>query len=96
MAPGFWTPRMVMHRWLDNWDQTDIGLGIRRNTRGFHHNGDTARFDGLLYGNSNLFGEALLDLQTATESLRYASKLGNSKDEFVRDIGDSNLVLRLK
>jgi len=64
--------------------------------RGFHHNSDTARLDGLLHGNGNLFCETFLDLQATTESLRYAGELGNPKDEFVRDICDRNLVCHIE
>jgi len=39
-----------------------------------------------LDGNSDLFREAFLDLQTTTERLRNTCELGQAKDKFIRNI----------
>lgn len=86
IAPGFCTPRMVMHMCLGVCEQGYMGGGGYE--RSIHDNGDTLGFDGFLNAESDLLGETLLDLQTATEGLGDACQLAKAENEFIRDIGD--------
>jgi hypothetical protein len=67
--PGFWTPRIVMQRWL--------ALAVRMTTwsnafdlRCFNHDSNPTRFYCFFHSNSDLLCESFLNLQAATESFR--------------------------
>ena len=86
IEPGFCTPRIVMHKWLytgtaGKWvewrwnvseDVVEHSVGLGLNVRGFHDYRDTSRLDSLLHAKGDLFCEALLHLETATECLSNA------------------------
>ena len=104
-APGFCTPRMVMHMCLN--DATSREQSVVERTRGvasggilgkawrhsrrFHYHRDPTGMYCLLDGERDLLRQSLLDLQPATEGLGYARELGEAEDELVGDVGDRNL-----
>jgi len=49
-----------------------VGLGLGLDVRGLHDYCDTSRLDSLLHAKGDLFCEALLHLETATERLSNA------------------------
>ncbi len=95
-APGFCTPRMVMHMCLCKFktrqrlhialDRTN-GVNVRR----FHYDRDAAGLDRLFYGEGDLLCQSLLHLQPAAERLGNPGEFGKPKDQFVRDVGNRNL-----
>ena len=85
IEPGFCTPRIVMHKWLYTgtaektvgwtWDVSEsameysVELGLGLDVRGFHDYCDSSRLDSLLYAKGDLFGKALLHLESAAKGL---------------------------
>jgi hypothetical protein len=67
--PGFWTPRIVMQRWL----ATVVRMATDDNAfdlRCFNHDSNPTRFYCFSHSDGNLLCESFLNLQAATESLR--------------------------
>lgn len=96
VAPDFWTPRIDMHMWLsERPDQSSDGHTIMReekeDARGFHDDGHAPGLDGLLDGDGDLLGEALLNLEPAREGLCDASELGETENQLVGDVSDVDL-----
>ena len=58
---------------------------------GFHNNPDTTWLENFRDCQSNLLGQALLNLKSAGEHLSQASKLRESEDTAIRDIADVHL-----
>lgn len=68
IAPGFCTPRIVMHKWLytgtaekvvggGTWDVSGgtVPHDVGLNVRGLHDDCDPSRLDGFLYAKGDLF-----------------------------------------
>lgn len=53
--PGFWTPRMVMHRWLQRMLVELVDIRMTVYLRCLHDYRDTTGFDSLLDGDGDLF-----------------------------------------
>jgi hypothetical protein len=70
VAPGFWTPRIDMHKWLQR-HQCERRFGAKGQTvRCLHYYGNSLGLDGLLNGDCDLSGQTLLNLESSTEGLR--------------------------
>ena len=91
MEPGFWTPRIVMHKWLHAYLSGVMRSRVLRYARCFHNDSDTTRLDGLLNANGDLLCESLLNLQPTAEGLCNPRKLGQAENELIRNIGYSHL-----
>lgn len=93
MAPGFCTPRIVIHKCLERGTGRKIKRGQRsKNIRGLHYDSNTTRFDSLLHSDGNLFCETFLHLQATTESFSYAGEFGNAKNKLIGDVCNRNLM----
>lgn len=44
-------------------------------------------------GNSDLFCEAFLNLQTTAEGFSYAGKFGDAEDQLIGDVSNGNLIM---
>jgi hypothetical protein len=60
--------------------------------RGLHDYGDAARLDCLVNRERDLFGQSLLDLETAGERFRDPRELREAEDQLVGDVGNGDLV----
>lgn len=61
VAPGFWTPRIVMHWWLlsvENGGQISLASdsSLKTDSRCFHDHSNTHRANSLINSHSNLLG----------------------------------------
>ena len=62
-----------------------------KDLRGLHHDGNAPGLDCFLDCDCDLFGEPLLDLETAAECLGNSREFGEAQDEMIGNVSNSNL-----
>ena len=85
VAPGFWTPRIAMHKWLQI-----VGLtfctNIMHHLRGLHDDCDALRFNCLLHCQCNLSCQPLLNLKAPAKGLGNTGQFRQSDDVAIGDV----------